>query len=214
MKTGWRYYIDFVWLPAVAGLVAWVDRAAWSINWILIVVAGFILFTFVEYVVHRWLLHGPLWSASQLKGEDHQRHHTNPQEYVLFPWWYTPVLFWFAWCVLAPTGGPPAFAGFALGGMWFFTIHHAMHHWSRQWAWVERYARWHDLHHKDLPANYGITHPYWDKLFGTYMTEYEGRTELMRLAAERQLSKPWTVDRDARVRIPDRQVVLKAKDAA
>lgn len=194
--TGWRYYTDFVWLPAIAGLVAWLDRANFGFAWLLILIVGFILFTFVEYVVHRWLLHGPLWSAAVLKGADHQHHHSHPQQHVLFPWWYTPALFGLAWLALG-SWSPPLFAGFTLGAMWFFTIHHAMHHWSRQWAWVERYSRWHDLHHKDLPANYGITHPYWDKLFGTYMNEYDGRTELMRRAAVREAWARSEAERDA-----------------
>lgn len=194
MKTGWRYYTDFVWLPAAALLTTWLDQANWGLAWLLTLIAGFVLFTFVEYAVHRWLLHGPLWSAAVLKGRDHQRHHTHPQEYVFFQWWYTPALSAAAWVALG-MWSPPLFAGFAVGGMWFFTIHHAMHHWSRQWGWLRRYARWHDLHHKDLPANYGITHPGWDLLFGTYMTEWRGYDMLYRRACEERTKR--AMERDA-----------------
>lgn len=149
------YYFDFVWMPVViAGIAACIDWSPAAAGWAL---SGVALFTLIEYWVHRVVLHHIMWHST------HQRHHTHPAEYVSFPVWLIPLIYFAFWLVLPLD----IFVGFLVGGLWFAAWHHILHHWKLS-GWVLSYERWHNLHHRGLPVNYGITHPLWDILFLTY----------------------------------------------
>lgn len=178
-----RYYLDFLLLPASIVGLTFYTRASWSWGWLAFAGFGVVLFTFVEYWVHRSLLHRIFWSAY------HQRHHEHPAEFVLFPWWYMPLVFTLIFFFLSLVSLPVSmFVGFQIGAMWFFCWHHVLHHWNLQkHPWLLVYSCWHDLHHKDLPFNYGITHPLWDVVFGTYCSTKDGRVLLIKRALSRGL---------------------------
>lgn len=153
----WRNYLDWVLAPATALIVA-----AFTYNgplWLAWAAFGAVLFTFVEYWTHRILLHRWFWHGT------HERHHTHPQEFSIFPVWYTPAIF-AGFFVVLPA---PIFAGFIVGYCWFLVWHHALHQWQLdRHLWVRRYADWHNQHHHGLPCNYGITTTLWDVVFRTY----------------------------------------------
>lgn len=157
-SSNWMYRVDFVLYPLLAaGLIAWDCRSA---EWACLALAGIALFTFVEYWAHRILLHRFFFYGT------HERHHTHPNEYVVFPIWYTP-LFFAALFVALPVA---VFAGFCIGYFWFQVWHHVLHHvdlttWPRP---VQRYAMWHLAHHRFDDCNFGITIPFWDVVFRTY----------------------------------------------
>lgn len=152
------YAIDFVLFPVVAILL--IAMQCRSIGWASAAVAGFVLFTFAEYCVHRWALHGVFF------GKHHARHHTHPEEYVTFPLWFTPSVFVFAFLIM-PTS---LFAGFVLGYVWFMVWHHVLHHVDlTKWpAFAQYYAAWHMRHHNADEVNFGICTNVWDRVFGTY----------------------------------------------
>lgn len=151
------YYLDFCLYPAAALTIAAVTCR--SVSWIGAAAFGFALFTFVEYWTHRILLHRFFYHGT------HEHHHRAPEHFVVFPPWYVGGLF-VAFFVLMPWA---VFAGFCLGYTWFVVWHHALHHWDlAQRPLVRRYATWHDQHHKFIRCNFGITHPLWDLVFGTY----------------------------------------------
>lgn len=157
-RAVWLFWIDFVVYPTLA--VALTALYCRSLAWVGLAGLGFVLFTVVEYWMHRVPLHGMFYHGS------HDRHHTHPMEYVLFPIYYTPLMF-AGFFLLLPTS---VFAGFVLGYVWFLVWHHVLHHvdlnsWPR---FVRRYAIWHLAHHHDERVNFGITLPVWDWLFGTY----------------------------------------------
>lgn len=178
-KTPLRYYADFVVLPISIALLIYKDSYVIAMapgTWFLLALYGLIGFTFIEYWYHRVILHGVFWSKF------HQRHHQRAHEKVIFPWWYMPLTFTLIWLVL-PT---PLFVGFQVGAMWFFSWHHILHQWDhRKHPWIRQYDTWHDLHHKDLPVNYGITHPLWDMVFGTYCSTAEGHKRLLKVHVRR-----------------------------
>lgn len=193
------YYLDFVTIPLAIALVVATEYARGRIGWGWMghAVAGVTLFTFVEYWVHRVLLHKVFWSSH------HQRHHSHPVEYVTFSAWFTPAVIVASSFVVAAWGvNGGLLAGWFVGILWFYAWHHVLHHWdlnaivfvykgdgaSNAWEretpeptpmfkhpWLRAYAEWHELHHKDLPFNYGITHPLWDLVFGTYCTTEAGQ---------------------------------------
>jgi sterol desaturase/sphingolipid hydroxylase (fatty acid hydroxylase superfamily) len=156
-----RYYTDFIIPPAAIAAVACSAWESVSATWLPLILLGLLLFTFIEYWTHRTLLHRVMWHGA------HQRHHTHPHEFTIFPWWYLPAIFAGFWFILPSA----VYIGFMLGAMWFFIWHHMIHHWSLQnRPWLQAYERWHNLHHRDLPVNYGITQPLWDIVFGTYLS--------------------------------------------
>jgi sterol desaturase/sphingolipid hydroxylase (fatty acid hydroxylase superfamily) len=63
------------------------------------------------------------------------------------------------------------FLGFAVGGVVgyvvYVSVHEAMHRLNRP-RWL---VRLHDVHHKGYPANFGVTTPLWDIVFGTYRSK-------------------------------------------
>lgn len=161
-ESTWRYWFELALYPAVflvAMLLTWTGP-----GWLLWAAAGAFGWTFVEYWVHRSVLHGFFWHGT------HERHHLNPHEYISFPLWYTPLGFAAALAGSLLVGLPvAAWAGFVLGYVWFMSLHHLLHHVELvEGTWLQRYATWHDKHHDGQPVNYGITTNVWDRVFGTY----------------------------------------------
>lgn len=153
------FYVDFILFPliAVALMAGWWRSAIFGLETGL----GILLFSFIEYWVHRIALHRFLYHGR------HERHHQHPAEYVTFPVWYVPAIF-FGFFLAMPLG---IFCGVVLGYCWFNYWHHILHHfdltkWPRP---VQRYAIWHLSHHRNDDCNFGITLPIWDFLFGTYL---------------------------------------------
>lgn len=146
------YYADSFAYYALAGLLIAFVTSWWQYAF------GCIFFTFAEYWVHRTLLHRFFYHGT------HEDHHLRPSDYVVL--WYTPLIFAGFYLVMPIS----VFAGFMLGYLWFIGWHHILHHvdLSEASRWVRRYAAWHDVHHKAVKFNFGITHPLWDVIFGTY----------------------------------------------
>lgn len=151
----------------VVALVFYFDGDRFGFLWVAAFTFGFLLWTFVEYWVHRSILHGFYWHGT------HERHHNHPTEHVLFPIWYVPGLFAmffiFAWVLsFAWSFAFAAYGGFALGYVWFTIMHHLLHHVDLEpHTWLHQYAIWHNRHHKLNDRNFGITTNLWDIVFGT-----------------------------------------------
>lgn len=144
------YYLDYLLYPVAAAAAYYFDPRFG------LLVAGCVAFTLAEYWIHRTALHRWFYHGT------HEAHHKNPQDYVVL--WYVPLVFVATYLVF-----PHAFwSGFTFGYVWFILIHHALHHWSHRSKWLTWYGRWHDLHHRNIRYNFGITHPLWDLAFGTY----------------------------------------------
>ncbi|MCS3725515.1 sterol desaturase family protein [Bradyrhizobium betae] len=161
-RSNWLFWLDFTVYPLAAAMVAAVDWRGSAIDagWVALALLGFVLFTFTEYWVHRLPLHAWLYH------DRHERHHTHPREYVVFPIYYSPAIFAAAYLALPHA----VFVGFTLGYLWFLVWHHLLHHvdLNRVPAFVRAYAVWHLAHHHDETCNFGITVPVWDFVFGTY----------------------------------------------
>lgn len=151
------YWLDFVLYPVIAlAVVAYDCRSGTWLAWCAL---GVLLFTFVEYWAHRTVLHWFFFHSQ------HERHHTHPDEYVVFPFWYTPAIF-AGFFVCLPLS---IFAGVVIGYVWFLVWHHILHHCDlSRLTFARRYAIWHLAHHREDDCNFGITVPIWDFVFRTY----------------------------------------------
>lgn len=141
-------------------------------GWLLLLacaMAGLALWTLLEYLLHRFVLHGigPFrrW---------HEQHHAQPDAPMR-----TPLLF--SGLLLLGLVAPPMLM---IGDRWLATgltlgllaghvaqeiTHHALH--SRPDAlggWLTRRARQHQIHHGQCPSSsYGTLTDLWDRAFGT-----------------------------------------------
>jgi sterol desaturase/sphingolipid hydroxylase (fatty acid hydroxylase superfamily) len=138
------------------GLVAWV-------------VGGLALWWMIEYVFHRFLLHG----MSPFR-EWHAEHHARPTARITSPTIFSASLI--AGLVTLPAwllvGAWPACAvtlGVTIGYYAYAIVHHATHHWRTKNAWLLERKRWHAAHHHTVaaPRCFGVTNSFWDRIFGT-----------------------------------------------
>lgn len=128
-----------------------------------LVLLGFAIGTFAEYVVHR-ALHLP-WLY-----RFHQGHHDNPTDYAVGGSWKVYL------GIVAAIAAALAFIhwGVALGFLlWygFFTgLHYSSHHISAaKRSWIDYLQDQHIAHHNDPSKNYSVTMPLWDWLFRSYV---------------------------------------------
>jgi sterol desaturase/sphingolipid hydroxylase (fatty acid hydroxylase superfamily) len=136
---------------------------------------GLLIWTFVEYVMHRWVFHYQPRSGwgKKLHFLMHGVHHDYPQDasrLVMPPVISLPFCVIFYGLFLGAFGRlmPTPFAGFLFGYLCYDMIHYATHHLSMKrgmWLWLKQYHMRH--HYKDDHIGYGVSSPLWDYVFGT-----------------------------------------------
>jgi sterol desaturase/sphingolipid hydroxylase (fatty acid hydroxylase superfamily) len=165
------YLFEFSWACAftiVGCLASGSPRAA-----ALCFVSGALVFSFVEYGIHRWWFHSPASFMTPI----HLAHHEDPRKPTALPCVCTIVLmpiFWFGFAfAFGLKNGSASLGGFLCGYFLYSLIHHAQHsirinqlplRWMRLW-WVA-----HAIHHGRGDANFGVTTPLWDYILGTHTT--------------------------------------------
>jgi sterol desaturase/sphingolipid hydroxylase (fatty acid hydroxylase superfamily) len=117
---------------------------------------GVVAFTFAEYVVHRFVLHGfaPI---------EHRLHHANPDDAVLKIFWQIWICFGLVYLI-----GDGAFvAGALIAYAWYLFVHHCAHHGFNKLPLP--LLKHHRLHHRFASRNYGVSTTIWDHVFGTML---------------------------------------------
>ena len=168
------FFADFYAYPAAAATLMALAVAADPRGWIAtlaIVAAGLALWSLVEYLLHRYVLHHVKWVKDQ-----HDVHHDDQMALVGTPTWFSLLVF--AAFVTLPTllatslGTALALTGgMMLGYLWYVTAHYGMHHWQiKSSSYLGGLRRHHALHHhfEDL-GNFGVTSRFWDRVFGTHL---------------------------------------------
>lgn len=148
-------------------LAAWVLAGAWG-------------WTLLEYLLHRFVLHGlPPFKRW------HAEHHRRPKALIAAPTLLSMALFANLLLPAVWLIGARAAAALAIGLMGGYLgyglIHHAMHWLMRPSAlrvgrrWLLQRRVWHGLHHRRLPGSgsaasalhgyYGVSTTFWDRVF-------------------------------------------------
>jgi sterol desaturase/sphingolipid hydroxylase (fatty acid hydroxylase superfamily) len=132
---------------------------------------GFLAWGFIEYAIHRWVLHGPPTMARR----DHARHHADGTALISTPFLVIMAgacAIWGLFALVIPAGLAALLVfGIYCGYNYFAVLHHLQHHRKTDLA---RFAHWrrseqhHHLHHHRHVVNYGITTTIWDRLLGTF----------------------------------------------
>ncbi len=173
LTTKLAYYGEFVIYPLlIAALSAWALQGASghdALVWIGAFAGGVVFWTFVEYLLHRYILH----HFPGIK-EKHEDHHAHQRALIPTPLWqslgifalltYLPLRLIFDPLMTAGLTG-----GLMLGYLWFEGVHHILHHWTiDNGHFFYRLKRRHMLHHNfDDKGNFGVVTGFWDIIFQT-----------------------------------------------
>lgn len=145
------------------------------------VVGGLLAWGFIEYAIHRWVLHREerIEDARLHGNRVHLAHHLDPHALDRLNVQLSESLpICAAYCLLAwaATGSWSAaiflYDGLMLGYFFYEYLDYQAHHGAARSALVRYYRRYHLLHHHcDAEARFGVTSPLFDLLFGTYRVE-------------------------------------------
>ena len=140
------------------------------------VVGGYLTWTLAEYWIHRVIFHFEPEDGigARLHWMIHGVHHDHPNDplrLVMPPAASVPLALLFYglfWLVLGADRAYAFGAGFLLGYLAYDMIHYHLHHHTPR----TRLGRWlrelHMRHHfQDDERGFGISAPYWDRVFGT-----------------------------------------------
>jgi 4-hydroxysphinganine ceramide fatty acyl 2-hydroxylase len=145
------------------------------INFIELFILGLFVWTFVEYIMHRFIFHympaDKPW-ALRLHFIFHGVHHDYPSDakrLVLPPSVSIPLatLFYFLFNAILPANYIFGFfPGFILGYLVYDISHYAIHHFNFKGNIWKKIKQHHMLHHYQDPGKgYGVSSPLWDKIF-------------------------------------------------
>lgn len=167
------YYSDFVVYPVVIVLLAAAGIHAagegGALVWIAAMLMSLGLWTLIEYLMHRFVLHHIPYIKQM-----HDRHHVEEHAAVGTPTWlslgaHALIAFFPLMLVTDFTTASAVTCGLLLGYLWYICIHHILHHWHPVHpGYVYTLKRRHALHHHiDETINFGVTSGFWDRVFGT-----------------------------------------------
>jgi sterol desaturase/sphingolipid hydroxylase (fatty acid hydroxylase superfamily) len=166
------YYSEYIIYPVLA--VGLVGTALWrsperAVTLVATFVAGVALWTLVEYILHRFVLH----HVPYVK-EMHDAHHHDQAALIGTPVWLSLVIFVvfvFAplWFLTDPVITAGLSAGMVIGYFLYGAAHHIIHHWDiKPRGLGYRLKHRHSLHHHfSETGNFGVTTGFWDIVFGT-----------------------------------------------
>jgi len=172
------WLIPLVWVPIVAALivgsVAGRDvgigiALAWAVG-------GVLIWTLVEYLLHRFVFHYSPRSTfgHRLHFMAHGVHHLDPWDptRLVFPPLGGVIVAGFVFglfCIPLPLGIAMAtMSGFLVGYLAYDMTHYYTHHARPRSRWGKYLRAWHMAHHhKYQQQMYGVSQPLWDYVFRT-----------------------------------------------
>jgi sterol desaturase/sphingolipid hydroxylase (fatty acid hydroxylase superfamily) len=176
------------WVTVLSDLAAALAFLALGLNWFSgpfvvaggVVIVGFMSSGLLEYVLHRWVLHGP----SSMARRGHAQHHAEPRALISTPLFVImtgALVIWGLLGLVLPAGVAALLVfGLYAGYNYFALVHHWQHHRGHDLACVaywRRLERLHHLHHHRQVVNFGVSTTIWDRLFGTFQSTSEPGTD-------------------------------------
>jgi sterol desaturase/sphingolipid hydroxylase (fatty acid hydroxylase superfamily) len=141
--------------------------------------AGILMWTLLEYIIHRCFFHYEPKTAWGKKFHFlvHGVHHDYPQDatrLVMPPVVSVPLalFFYVLFALVFGRFAPALFAGLIFGYVCYDSIHYATHHFAMKRGiglWLKQYHLRH--HYKDDHAGFGVSNPLWDYVFRTTRQE-------------------------------------------
>lgn len=172
------YTADFVFYAlAILTIAVYLTAFSAGNHWtggiylLLISASGLSAWSLVEYLLHRFVLHG-----LQPFKRWHLEHHTRPTALISAPTVLSgglifTLVFLPAWALLGLQTAAALTLGMLIGYLGYAIVHHGVHHWRPRGAWLAKRKRWHALHHHagtaQAPGGYGVSTSLWDYVFAT-----------------------------------------------
>ena len=169
------YFGDFIAIPVVVAALAETALAKDGIAAIGPVAAntaiGLLVWTLVEYLVHRFVYHHAPYFAPM-----HGEHHDHPDALLGFPSFVSTGLivaaFYFPIRLHSLAAATRLTIGMLIGYALYMFVHHATHHFDIQPGDALYRARVRHLgHHYRPTGNFGVTTGLWDAAFGTAISK-------------------------------------------
>ncbi len=142
----------------------------------LLVLAGILVWTFVEYLIHRFVFHYEPKTefGRRIHFIFHGIHHSYPQDpkrLVMAPSVSIPLAFFFYFSfrsIFPNSFEMPFFAGFVAGYLLYDLTHYAVHHFPLRNKFLLKIKSHHMMHHyKNENSRFGVSSPLWDIIFRT-----------------------------------------------
>jgi dihydroceramide fatty acyl 2-hydroxylase len=144
---------------------------------VLLLVAGYVFWTLFEYWLHRVVFHFEPYSSPlgmRLHWMIHGVHHDHPNDplrLVMPPSVSVPLgalVLGAFWLVLGYDAALVFGGGFLVGYLAYDMLHYHVHHHTPRTALGHKLRELHMRHHfQDDERGFGISAPYWDRVFGT-----------------------------------------------
>ena len=165
-----NYWIEFAVSSSLSATFLMVGAQHLQGSWLqmpVTIILGLFAFSFIEYLAHRWVFHGP----DSMYQRGHHAHHEFPQGYDSLPFFLpAAILSMIAGLLsaLLPAGYGLLIAGtIGSGYVAYGFSHFAMHHHRFQHPLIRRWAARHHVHHHHPDRNFGVTSTLWDHVLGT-----------------------------------------------
>jgi hypothetical protein len=176
--------VPAVWVPVAAAFlvpgIAIARAAGHTYSVVPAFLAGLLLWTAAEYVLHRFIFHykphTPL--GQRISFLMHGVHHAQPRvkTRLVMPLMVSiplAVVFWVLFSVVLSVGlgarwlTAPMFSGFVIGYVCYDLTHYALHHVQFRGG-IGKFLRTHHMrHHTEWESRFGVSTPLWDYLMGT-----------------------------------------------
>lgn len=142
---------------------------------ILLFVGGFIFFTLVEYLIHKYAFHleGDTPKKERLQWVLHGAHHDFPKdkERLAMPPLVSILLattFFLIYRLIMGDAGLPFTAGFVAGYATYLCVHYSVHAYRPPNNFLKILWTHHAIHHYQQPERaFGVSSPLWDVIFHT-----------------------------------------------
>lgn len=168
--------------------------------------AGVVLWSFMEYVLHRFAFHEA--RGKNYGSREHLRHHGS-DDTVLESWYLSWAGVLLVSMGLIPflgrsVGQPDLGWGVGIGYLVAYGFYDLIHWRAHRRPYRNRYEamvrKHHFVHHFHAPLkNHGVTSPFWDHVFGTYVS-------VDKVVVPRRMALRWLVDETGEVRPEYRDV--------
>jgi sterol desaturase/sphingolipid hydroxylase (fatty acid hydroxylase superfamily) len=141
----------------------------------LFVLIGILLWTILEYIIHRFIFH---YMPSSENGKKihflvHGVHHDYPRDStrLVMPLIVSvplAIIFYLLFFYTAGNYNLNFFAGLVIGYLCYDSIHYATHHFKMNKGISKFLKEYHLRHHYNDPSkSFGVSSPLWDYVFGT-----------------------------------------------
>ncbi len=165
-----------IYLPAIGLLFARGAGSDGLLGALGLLLGGYAVWTLTEYWLHRVVFHyeprSPL--GARLHWMLHGVHHDHPNDplrLVMPPSASIPLALCFLavfWLALGAGDAPAVGAGFLAGYLAYDMLHYHVHHHRPRTALGRALRELHMRHHfQDDERGFGVSAPYWDRVFGT-----------------------------------------------